>query len=207
MVFLHTAEDLRSLSKSWLGTADWLKESGRLTAVRGTLEGIGSPAMAYIADQYGLETKEAERVWQGKPLNVDQLGGPTHLATEAQVARARAAAAAVGVRAFIKSELTLSLHHSDNVRVFIVEDAIKLTRRRMEPVRSFLTCESGATLMGYSVIGDEDCEKFADPLESGTLQKLLFGQSQLQNNREMLCLGFIEQLQAREDELQSAAKA
>jgi hypothetical protein len=212
MTFLHTAEDLQLLSSLWQGTASWMENNRqRRTAVRAALEGVGRSAKAYIAEQYSLDVEEAETVWSGKPLDIDQLGGPTHLATETQVARARAAAAVEGVTAFIKSELTLSLHgskrHSDNVHVFVVEEGIKLTRRRMDPVRQFLASVDGATIMGYTLIGDEECETFANPLESKTLQKLLLGQDRFQDNVQTLCLDFVEQLEAREEDLRSAIDA
>lgn len=208
MTFLHAVEDLEMLAALWQGTAPWMKtDRERSTAVRATLEGIGRSAKAYIAEQYNLDHEDAETVWMGNPLDVDQLGGPTHLATEAQVAKAKAAAAVEGVNAFIKSELTLSLHgsrrHSDNIHVFIVEDGIRLTRRRMEPVRQFLASENGATSMGYSVISDEESETFADPLASKTLQTVLLCQERYKDDVQAVCLDFVQRLEAREDELRS----
>lgn len=165
IAFLHTYADADNLKRHWLGQASWTDSTDpetlrlRHATVVGAYEGIKAQARAYIGASYKLRNpSDIERVIAGQPLSVDQLGGPSHLATHSAVSKARSKAITAGLAEFLRNELELcvSEQESDGSHVFILDRGVQLTERRMNDVRRFLTGESHYPMKSCTVIGDEE---------------------------------------------------
>jgi len=178
LAIFHTSSDVDGLVAKWTGEASWLKTDGdRLDEVGSSLEIIETAAVAYIGENYDLadDLRACGEVLEGKELSIDQLGGPTHLATALQVAEARHDALRHGVETLVQSELSLSKHVADGAHVFILDNGVRLTRNRAAQLRDFVTGQFADVGKRVTIVGDEESSAFASFLKVPLIARALFG--------------------------------